>query len=182
MGMPGAGKGKQSELLSEKTGFTVYSTGSELRKLVTKGGALGQNIEKVMFTGGNTPAWLATYLFQRPLIEGSPEECLVFEGVGRRESEAKLFPEVCQWLNRDFRVLNLIISEDTARKRLNKRREIEGRKDDAPEILEKRLENFYKDTVPSLEYLRSIGKVIDIDGEPLPDEVSKEVWEKISNL
>ncbi|NCN08121.1 hypothetical protein GW944_00930, partial [Candidatus Parcubacteria bacterium] len=88
----------------------------------------------------------------------------------------------CQWLNRDFRVLNLIISEDTARKRLNKRREIEGRKDDAPEILEKRLENFYKDTVPSLEYLRSIGKVIDIDGEPLPDEVSKEVWEKISNL
>ena len=183
MGMPGAGKGKQSELLSEKTGFTVCSTGSELRKLVTKGGVLGEKIEEVMFgVGGNMPAWLATYLFQRSLIEGTSEEGMIFEGVGRRESEARLFPEVCEWTGRDFRVFNLIISEDTARERLGKRREVEGRKDDAPEILENRFKNFYKDTIPSLDYFRSIGKVIDIDGEPLPDEVFKEVWENISKL
>lgn len=182
MGRPGSGKGKQSEMLAEKTGFTIYSTGSELRKISKEDSPLGKKIAQEMNSGGLMPAWLATYLFQKTLINSSLETGLIFEGVGRKLEEAKLFPEVCDWVGRDFRILHLNVSDQTARDRLNKRRETESRKDDQPDVLDERFRNFYKDTEPALDYFRSIGKVIEIDGEPLPDIVAAEVWQKISNL
>jgi adenylate kinase len=183
MGLPGAGKGKQTELLSAKTGFVVSSTGNELRKLAKEGGILGKKVSEIMEVGDLIPSWLASYLFQKALFNlSSEQDGAIFEGVGRKEEEARLFNEVAGWLGRDFRILNLIISEDVARSRLNKRRELEGRNDDDPAIFHNRFKNFYESTMPALEYFRSIGKVIDINGEPLPEVVFEEIWEKISVL
>lgn len=179
MGVPGAGKGKQSELLSQKTGFAIYSTGAELRSIAKVGGALGDKIGEVMRSGGLMPAWLASFLFQRSLIFLEPEEGIIYEGVGRKRAEAELFAEVCDWIGRDFRVLHLNVSEDSSRERLGKRHKLEGREDDHPETITRRFEHFHAETVPSLEYFRSIGKVMEIDGEPLPDAVFKEVCEKL---
>ncbi|MEX0919177.1 MAG: nucleoside monophosphate kinase [Parcubacteria group bacterium] len=182
MGLPGAGKGKQSELLHSKTGFFIHSTGNEYRKMASAIGFVAEKIAQVMNKGGLQPAWLSSYLFQKSLLELDRETGIIFEGVGRKEPEAKLFTEVCEWLERDFRIINLIVSEETAKERLNKRKEIEGRNDDNPEILSERFRNYYESTAPALEYFRSVGKVIDIDGEPLPDEVSAQVSEKISDI
>ena len=107
---------------------------------------------------------------------------IIFEGMGRMEPEARLFAEVCGWLGRDFRVLHLKVSEAVVAERLRKRREIEGREDDYPLIVRNRLKNFYEHTAPAIEYFRSINKVIDINGEPLPDAVFAELWQKVSAL
>ena len=182
MGLPGSGKGKQTELLSEKTGFLVVSTGAKLREIVKVGTAMSKKVAEVMNAGELLPSWFVSYIFQEALFSLQEDSGIIFEGVGRKEAEARLFTETCEWLGRDFRVLNIKVSETTVSERLHKRQEIEGRTDDNPAIFQNRLKNFYEHTTPALEFFRSIGKVIDIDGEPLPDLVFTELWQKVSTL
>ncbi len=180
MGKPGAGKGVQSDLLAEKMGFSVFSTGGKVREISKAPHALGQKIKSVQEAGGLTPHWFASFLFQEALFAKEPGQGIVFEGVGRKEPEAKLFAEIHEWLESDFRVFHLNVTDETVMERLIRRGELEGRADDVPEKIGVRLENFYKETTPSLEFFRSIGKVVEIDGEPAMEEVAAEVLAHIN--
>ena len=182
MGLPGSGKGKQADFLSQRTGFVICDTGDELRKLAAENNDLGRKVVKVVNSGDLLPHWFSSHFFIDRLLGLSLDDGILFEGVGRREPEARLFNEVCEWLGRDFRILHINVSEKTVAERLRKRQKIEGRKDDDPAVFQNRLKNFYEHTAPAIEYLRSINKVIDIDGEPLPDAVFAEVWQKVSVL
>ena len=179
MGRPGAGKGVQSALLSEKLGLPVFSTGDKVRETAKAGHALGKKIKEVSESGANTPFWFASFLFQEALFSRKDGEGMIFEGVGRREPEARLFHEIHEWLGSDYRIIYLNVSDDTVTKRLLKRGETGGRADDIPDKIKIRLENFYEDTEPALDFFRSVGKVIEIDGEPAPEEVFKSVLAKI---
>ncbi len=180
MGRPGAGKGVQSELLSKKLNCAIFSTGSKVRHIAKQPTALGKKIAEVSNAGGLTPFWFASFLFEEALFTLADDESMIFEGVGRKLPEAKLFAEINEWLGRDYKIINLNASEATVTKRLEKRRETSGREDDAGDKLIHRFENYNLETVPALEFFRSIGKVIDIDGEPLPEVVFTEVLSKLS--
>lgn len=52
LGAPGAGKGTQAEILSEKFNIPQISTGAILRAAVAAQTELGQKVEKVMKSGG----------------------------------------------------------------------------------------------------------------------------------
>ncbi|PIP55756.1 MAG: hypothetical protein CO183_01865 [Candidatus Zambryskibacteria bacterium CG_4_9_14_3_um_filter_42_9] len=182
LGLHGAGKGMQADFLNKKTGYPIISTGGELRKIVKDGKFIGKKVAEVMNSGELMPSWFVSYIFQHALISFNEEDGIIFEGAVRKVEEARFFAEVCEWLGRDYRILHLKVSEETVAERLSKRRDIEGRADDDPSVFETRLKNFYEHTAHSLEYFRSINKVIDIDGEPLPEEVFAEIWQKISVL
>jgi len=182
MGLPGSGKGKQATLLSEKTGLPVVSTGETLRQLAKGGKVISGKIAEILNSGKLMPYWFGSYISQQALLEFPEGTGAIFDGVGRTEPEARLFADICDWLGRDFRVLNIKVSEAAVAERLRKRQEIEGRKDDNPLVFQNRLKNFYEHTVPAVEFFRSIDKVIDIDGEPLPDVVFAELWQKVSAL
>ena len=180
MGRPGSGKGKQSELLAKKLGCRIFSTGARYREMTTDGTLLGQKIKKIMDAGDLTPSWLASFLFEQKLLNLDPKEPVVFEGVGRKLEEAKLFNDVCGFLERDFKVIYLETSEDIVRERIAKRASIEGRSDD--KSIENRFKKYNEETLPAINFFRSIGKVIDINGEPLPEVVEAEIQEKLSHL
>lgn len=182
MGCPGSGKGKQAELLHEKTQFPVFSTGVKFREMAKEKTFVGRKIDKELNSGALLPDWLSEYLFQNLLLKLEESDGIILDGINRHETESREFSEICEWLGRDYRIININISEASITERLRKRYEIEGRKDDDPVVFQTRLKNFYKHTAPAIEYFRSINKVIDIDGEPLPDEVFEEVWQKISSL
>ena len=182
MGLTGSGKGKQAELLSNKTGFPVISTGGRLREIVKVGDAVGKKVAGIMNSGDLVPSWFVQYIFQQALFGIGENDGVIFEGACRMEPEARLFTEVCEWLDRDFRVLYFKVSNATVAERLRKRQKIEDRQDDDPAVFQSRLKNFHEHTVPAVEYFRSINKVIDIDGEPLPDAVFAELWQKVSAL
>lgn len=182
MGLPGAGKGKQANLLASKMGFAICSSGPELRNVFREGSSVDKKLEALMNSGGVAPSWIASYVFQDALFKLLPEEGIVFDGLGRRETEARLFEEICNWLGREYVVFNLNLSEESALERLNSRRDLEDRKDDEPEVFHNRFKNFQENTQPSIDYFRSIGKLIEIDSEPLPEVVFEEIQSKISNL
>ena len=51
MGAPGAGKGTQADLISEKFGVAKLSTGDALRAQIRKGTEIGKNVEGVLAEG-----------------------------------------------------------------------------------------------------------------------------------
>src|SRR5690606_4330634 len=103
MGRPGSGMAVQSALLSEKLSFPIFSTGSRVREISKNDHALAKKINDVQASGGLTPHWFASFLFQEALFAKNGDEGLIFEGVGRKEPEARLFAEIHEWLESDFR-------------------------------------------------------------------------------
>lgn len=182
MGRPGAGKGVQSELLSKELGAPVFSTGNRVREVSKSETALAKKIKSVQEAGGLTPHWFASFLFQEALFAKDDGAGMIFEGVGRKEPEARLFHEIHEWLGSDYKVIYLDTSEEVVTKRLLKRGELEGRADDNLESIKVRFANFYKETVPALDFFRSVGKVIEVNGEPAPEIVLAEVLSKIKAL
>lgn len=180
MGRPGSGKGKQSELLAKKLNGRIFSSGVRVREIAQENSSLGRKIKAIHDLGDLTPSWFASFLFEEAYLALDDNEVIIFEGLGRKEPEARLFTEISEWLGRDFRVIYLDVSERSVIERLDKRRAIEGRADDSN--IQNRFDNFNTQTIPSINYFRSINKVIDIDGEPLPDVVFAEVWQKVSAL
>ena len=72
----------------------------------------------------------------------------------------------------DYQVVNLVISDDTAVKRLMAR----GRNDDTEEAIRRRLAWTKTDVLPQLEMLKSRGRTIhEIDGEPDVDTIHKNI-------
>ncbi len=180
MGRPGSGKGKQTELLSQELGFKVFSSGKKVREIAAMDTPLGRRIAEISESGKLTPFWFASYLFENALIELPNEEGIIFEGACRTIEEAQLFDDVTELLGRDFRMLYLDVSEEEARTRTIKRKELEGRADDAR--METRLAVYQAETAPAVEFFRTKGKLIEINGEQTPEEVFAEIKEKISHL
>jgi adenylate kinase len=178
VGRPGSGKGVQSALLSEKTGLPIFSTGNRVREISKKPHNLGRKVKAVQESGGLTPHWFASFLFQEALF-AQEGEGIIFEGVGRKEPEARLFDEIHRWLESDYLVFNLNVSDETVMKRLIARGEKEGRADDVPEKIAVRLEEFFNQTMPAIEFFRSAGRLVEIDGEAAPEEVSEAVMAQI---
>lgn len=182
MGRPGAGKGVQSSLLSQALGLPIFSTGDMVRATAKEATALGERVAEISNSGGLVPAWLASYFFEEALFKLGDNEGIIFEGVGRKPEEAKLFNEILTWLGRDYCIFNLETSEETVTGRLLKRAETSGREDDQGHKLQTRFKNFEEDTRQALNFFDSIGKVVHIDGEPLPDAVHAQVMAEVKKL
>jgi len=78
---------------------------------------------------------------------------------------------------KDFATLFVNLPREESIARLLKRAEIEKRADDTREKIEFRLEQYEKDTLPVLEYLKQHSNFFEIDGRPTIEEVTKKINE-----
>jgi adenylate kinase len=72
-------------------------------------------------------------------------------------------------------VLELQVADDVSRARLLKRARREGRSDDTPGAIDRRLALYQELTAPLVGYYRSRGKLVGIHGEGTIDEVYAEI-------
>jgi len=177
MGRPGSGKGTQAKLLAEKLGCEFFSAGQELRELAKEDSVFGRKIGETLAAGDLVPHWLPSFLFESKLMKLKRNQPIVCDGFGRTESEAETLIDICEWLGRDLLALHLNVSEETTVARIEKRRKTEGRSDDGS--VKNRLERFNKETLLAIEHLHSLGKVLEIDGEPTEEAIADEIWQKI---
>jgi adenylate kinase len=183
LGHTGSGKGVQSKLLSEKTGFEVFSTGARYRELRVGDSDLAKRIKEQYDLGLLMPSWFSTFLFEevflyRPLTHG-----IICEGVGRTTGESQSFHDAMTWLRRPYIVFYLSISEEESMKRQLRRAGAEHRPEsDSEEKLHVRFAEYEKFTVPAIQVFRDNGRVIDLDGERSVEAIHADVMEHLKAI
>lgn len=170
IGKPGCGKGTQAKLLSELTGWSTYSSGDLFRAIAKEDSPAGHKVKQDNNAGLLQPHWFAMYLFLKTLFAVPGDKGVIFDGFCRKVPEAELVTDSLRWLGRPFTVLNVQISDETALRRLALRKNVEGRADDS--VVEERLKEYHTYTDPALEIFRTAGVLVDIDGEPTPEEIA----------
>lgn len=173
MGKIASGKGTQAENVINNFGGILYSNGDKLRSTTTLPTPFGAQMKETYEGGYLMPEWVASYWMTGAIVTDFPSERIVFEGVAKKPNEAELFHEIHYWVHRPYVVFNLEISDDEVRTR-SARRARDGV--DAPKSVEKRLEEYHTYTGKSIEFFRTKGTLIDIDGNLSTEEVKQQIF------
>lgn len=175
IGKPGSGKGTQAKILAQRTGWTILASGAQFRAIAEEDTVVGRRMKKELAEGLLAPHWFAMYLYQRALFSVPETESIIFDGFNRKVPEAELNIATLEWIGRSFQVVNIDVSDDEVRNRLEGRAKTSGRSDDHQDVVEERLEEYQEHTVKALELFRKKGVLIDIDGSASPEEVTESV-------
>ncbi len=102
------------------------------------------------------------------------------DGFPRAMEQAEAMVKSMKDHQRDYVVVHFVLSKEQAIERMKKRAQIEGRADDTLEAMNTRIETFMQETMPVIEYLESLDKVIHIDASGTIDEVEKAMEQKLA--
>jgi len=172
IGIQGAGKSTQGNLLSKELGIHYLSTGHIFREMSKEHDPLGRYIKETMNAGflisdHKVLDIVSEYLKRPEYVKG-----YILDGFPRTLVQAKTFE------NGIDKVIYLKVSDKEALWRLSYRNG-ESRDDDTLFALRKRIELFHELTEPVLDYYRKKGILVEADGEKTIEEVHNEILKKI---
>jgi adenylate kinase len=179
-GSQGAGKGTQVQMLIDYLAKNTQSAviridmGHELRGLRDTGSYAGTLTGGIIDQGLRMPDFMPIYLQTKKLVDSlTGEEHIIADGLARGADQTRGFDDAMTFFKRDdFQIINLVINDDTAVKRLLAR----GRNDDTEEAIRRRLAWTKTDVMPQIELLKSRGRVVhEIDGEPDVETIHKNI-------
>jgi adenylate kinase len=175
VGPPGAGKGTQGRRISAELGIPHVNTGEMYRAAVTAGTDLGDRVKPYMDAGALVPDDLTIAVVRERLAEPDTEAGFVLDGFPRTLAQARALDEILAEADRDLTiVLDFQLPEEIAELRLLKRAQEQGREDDTPDVIRRRMETM---RVPDelVEYYRAKGILVGIHADRTVDEVFAEV-------
>jgi adenylate kinase len=175
LGPPGAGKGTQAELIVADAGVPHVNTGDMYRAAVAAGTELGAKVKPYMEKGELVPDDLTIAVVRERLSQPDTAEGFVLEGFPRTLPQAEALDEILAGAERGLSVvLHFQLSEEVAEQRLLKRALEQGREDDTPEIIHRRMETM-RISDELVEYYRVKGILVGIHAERTIEEVFAEV-------
>jgi adenylate kinase len=167
MGLAGAGKGTQAELLSNKYGYQAISTGEMLRQRAT------EDQRRRILAGKLISDEEINEMVDSTLdaVE-NPDKCLL-DGYPRSINQVDwLLSEAKKGRFGLTAVIHIDLTEDVVRRRLLER----GRSDDTEVSISKRFDEYKKSTLPILDYLKEKGvRVYQVNGDQTPEEVHEDI-------
>lgn len=205
LGAPGAGKGTQAALVSEKYGIPHISMGDILREAAKQGTELGKSAQAYMSKGELVPddvvIGIAAERIEQPdarkgfLLDGFPRTIVQAEALDRVLAERNLKLDA---------VLSLEVDEDEVVRRLGGRKvcakcgaihsgssaavcelcgdELITRADDQPEAVRRRLQVYREQTQPLVEYYDRAGILKRIRAVGSVEEVFEEISKTVDGL
>ena len=163
LGPPGAGKGTQGAMLAKRLGLPKIATGDLLREAVANATPLGKEAKAVMESGALVSDDLIMRIVRDELNRPSAARGVVFDGVVRTIPQAEGIEKILKDLGRKMdKVLFFDVTDAEILGRLEKRRGIEGRADDDPKAVARRLTAYREQTAPVLDWYRKRGGVAKI--------------------
>ena len=194
LGAPGAGKGTQAEMLTERLGIPSISTGNILREAMKNHTPLGEKVRTYMDSGKLVSDELIMQLLSERISQPDCKNGFILDGVPRtlvqaRAMDAAGIPVDC--------VVSIEIDDDVIVGRMSGRRvctkcgasyhisanppktdgicdlcggEVATRKDDEPETVLARLGIYHESTEILKDYYRDQGKLFLVEGnQPIAD-------------
>jgi adenylate kinase len=176
LGKQGAGKGTQAKRISAEYGIPHIATGDMFRALDTST-ELGREVKAIMDAGDLVPDEVTVGMIEDRLSEPDAAEGFVLDGFPRNLAQAEALDAMLGSIGRGLDAILLFdISDELGMERALSRAGIEGRSDDTPEVIARRIATYHRDTEPAVEHYRARGKLIPIHGaRPIED-----VWAEIS--
>ncbi len=183
LGPQGAGKGTQAKRLAEEYGIAHVSTGDMLRAAIAAGSDLGLRVKAIVESGELVPDELMIELIRDRLTQPDTSNGFVLDGFPRTFAQAEALEPMLREIGKPLSiVLVLQLREDAAIQRLLRRAELEGRTDDTPETIRKRLTLYRSETEPLIEWYRIRSNVVTIHGDRSENEVFTEIEEALQQL
>jgi adenylate kinase len=183
LGPQGSGKGTQAKRISAEYGIPHVATGDMFREAIAAGTPLGQQVEPILASGALVPDELTVALIRDRLSRDDAEEGFVLDGFPRTSVQAEALDELLADLGRPLEaVLELQVSDETCLERLLGRAREEGRADDTPEAIARRLAIYHEETEPLVGHYLPIGTVVGIHGEGEVDEVWAEIQDALEHV
>lgn len=181
LGAPGAGKGTQADILSEKLGIPTISTGNMLRAAIKNSTPIGLQAEAYMKAGKLVPDEVIIGIIHDRVAEADCVNGYILDGVPRTIAQAESLEQAGIVFDA---VVSIEISDEEIMERMGNRRvcdhcgasyhlvavppKVEGicdkcggdlirRHDDEPETVKHRLDVYHQETEPLKEFYAKRG-------------------------
>ncbi len=187
LGAPGAGKGTQAEIVSERLGIPTISTGAIIREAVKAGTQMGTEAKKFIEQGNLVPDDVVIGIVKERLAKSDCERGYILDGFPRTVPQAESLDNMGIELDA---VISLEVSDETIVERMSGRRvcqkcgktyhtvynpspkgsacecgeQLSIRSDDAPDVVRSRLEVYHSTTEPLKAFYSARGKLRLVDG------------------
>ena len=189
LGAPGAGKGTQAEIVSEKLAIPTVSTGNIIRAALKNGTEMGLKAKAYLDADELVPDEVVIGIIQERLAEPDCENGFILDGFPRTIPQAEALDEMGIRIDK---VIDIDVADETIAARLSGRRvckncgnsyhvdykkpakegvcdacggELIQRADDAPETVLERLRVYHEKTEPLKRYYASKEKLVTVKGQ-----------------
>lgn len=210
LGAPGAGKGTQARLLSEKFGIPQISTGDILRAAVKAGTPLGQKAKGYMDAGNLVPDELMVDLIRDRLDQPDAKAGFILDGFPRTAPQATALDTMLNDIQQPLQLaVDVEVPEEELVARLTGRRvcrecgtsyhtifkpskagdrceldagELYQRVDDSADTVRNRLKVYHDQTAPITAYYEGKGILRRLDGNRVEDAVQADLVAMFESL
>jgi adenylate kinase len=177
VGPPGAGKGTQAGVLSEKLGVPHISTGDLFRAHVEQATDLGREAKRYMDAGELVPDDVTNEMVHQRLADEDARVGFLLDGFPRTVAQADVLGAYLQEQGaRLDAVLEFEVPERVVMDRLLER----GRNDDTEDVIHRRFEVYRNETAPLLEYYAN--RLVTVDAVGTVDEVTARALKALQAL
>ena len=206
MGAPGAGKGTQSERISEKWNIPAISTGDMLRAAIREGNELGKVAKTYIDDGKLVPDEVVIGIIKDYLSSEKCRNGFILDGFPRTIAQAEELEKMNVKIDA---VLNIEVEDEAIVARMSGRRMCSGcgasyhveynpskidgicdkcgkslyiRDDDAPQTVKKRLETYHSQTEPLKAFYAERGLLVNVEGQDKVEDTTALVYKALGKF
>jgi adenylate kinase len=203
LGAPGAGKGTQANMLTDKLKLVQVASGDLFRKALQNQTELGKKAKLYMDKGQLVPNEITIQMVLERLAAPDTKAGVILDGFPRNIEQAKALDKALNDKSKAIdKAVNIKVTEKEVLSRLSGRwicrqcqapyhevdnppkkkgicdrcgGELYQRDDDKPETIKKRLQVYQNETAPLIEYYKKAGKLVEVVSEGGPEAVNKKI-------
>ncbi len=188
LGAPGAGKGTQAEIISEKYAIPAISTGAIIREAIQNGTEMGLSAKSYIESGALVPDEVVIGIIKDRLAQSDCENGFILDGFPRTVPQADALDKMGVEITD---VISIEVPDERILKRMGGRRvckkcgatfhteykpspcgdkcpcgeELTIRSDDDPAVVAQRLETYHEMTEPLKDFYASKGLLKIVEGQ-----------------
>jgi adenylate kinase len=183
LGPQGSGKGTQARRVAAEYSIPHIATGDILRGAIANETPLGLQVKPIVESGRLVSDELMTALIRERLGADDTRDGFVLDGFPRTLPQAEALDAMLREIGRELSIVfELQIADAVCVDRLLIRAQEEGRRDDTPELIARRLEIYHRETEPLVEHYRAQGIVVGVHADATVNEVFAEIQRALEQV